>query len=383
MDLTDIESGGELKGGNYIFYFKYGDEDFNETDWIGESGIVSIFHGFPTDIKDIRGTLLDEKTDHQITLELSGVDTAFSKLYVYVKRSYADLNGVLEDEYYKLTKPFDIASDNFLITITGLEQTQSVSYDMFNISYNVYDAVATSAQVQNRLFFGNVKETVPNHNILSNCALNIEVSCQQTNSVGNVTAQYKAKSSSDAEYYNSLNIYNYLGYWPGELYRLAVVYIYENDTLSDAYNLKGCCFRNLQESNRMSGEAESFNKYDINEVFINGEEKYNTRGVFQMPDVDLYDNSTVRPLYLSMNVPTCVAKELKNLKIKGLFFVRQSRIPIALAQGASIGISEEAHIPVLSNTENNNTVYVTDGMLKNNMLERHILKSHTTSGKEE
>lgn len=30
--LTDVESGGELKGGNYIFYFKYGDEDYNETD---------------------------------------------------------------------------------------------------------------------------------------------------------------------------------------------------------------------------------------------------------------------------------------------------------------------------------------------------------------
>jgi hypothetical protein len=32
VDLTDVESGGELKGGNYKFYFKYGDEDFNETD---------------------------------------------------------------------------------------------------------------------------------------------------------------------------------------------------------------------------------------------------------------------------------------------------------------------------------------------------------------
>lgn len=211
--LTDVESGGELKGGNYIFYFKYGDEDYNETDWIGESGIVSIFHGFPSNVADVRGTLMHEKTDHQITLQLTGLDLAFSKLYIYVKRSYADLNGILMDEYYKITQPYDIKSSEQSVTITGFEQTTSVSSDIFNTFYNIYGAVATSTQVQNRLFFGNVKETIPEHTILSNCALNIWVECtQDEEGVGLIDTDYSASSIRGTEYYNALNIYNKLGY---------------------------------------------------------------------------------------------------------------------------------------------------------------------------
>jgi hypothetical protein len=34
-----------MKVGNYHFYFKLADTDGNETDFIGESGLVSIFIG--------------------------------------------------------------------------------------------------------------------------------------------------------------------------------------------------------------------------------------------------------------------------------------------------------------------------------------------------
>lgn len=155
---------------------------------------------------------MHEKTDHQITLQLNGLDLAFSKLYVYVKRSYADLNGVLMDEYYKIVQPYDIRSSEQAITITGFEQTASVSSDIFNVFYNIYDAVATSTQVQNRLFFGNVKEIVPEHTVLSNCALNIRVECTQEDTVGIVDTNYSASSIRGTEYYNALNIYDKLGY---------------------------------------------------------------------------------------------------------------------------------------------------------------------------
>lgn len=370
VDLTDVESGGELKGGNYKFYFKYGDEDFNETDWVGESGIVSIFHGFPSHIKDVIGTLMHEKTDHQITLDLSGVDVAFSKLYVYVKRSYSDLNGVLMDEYYKIVDPYDIVSTSFAITINGFEKTTSVSQDVFNIAYNVYDAVATSAQVQNRLFFGNVKETVPNHNVLSNCALNIVVGITQEN-VGNVGTDYMSTSNRKSEYYNAINVYDNLGYWPGELYRFGVVFIYNNDTLSDAYNLKGCCFDSVGSDNHNKKWPENTIKtYDINDIFINGDSKYNTRGVFQMPDEDICSTGEIKPLGLKIVVPECVRTKLRELNIKGMFFVRQPRIPIVLAQALSIGVSDRANIPVLSKQENGKSVYIAETILKDNKLTR-------------
>lgn len=164
------------------------------------------------------------------------------------------------------------------------------------------------------------------------------------------------------------------------MYRLGVVFIYNNDTLSDVYNLRGCCFSKLGESNAIPGESISkFKEYDINEIFINGESKYNTRGVFQIPEVDIYSDE-VKPIGLKMTVGKEVVNKLRKLKVKGLFFVRQPRIPIVLAQGLSIGISDKAYIPVLSRQENGKTVYFTDGILdaKHN-LSRNVLSSSDTS----
>jgi hypothetical protein len=40
-----VTSGGNLKVGNYHFYFRLADSDGNETDFIAESGLVSVFIG--------------------------------------------------------------------------------------------------------------------------------------------------------------------------------------------------------------------------------------------------------------------------------------------------------------------------------------------------
>ena len=40
-----MSSGGQLKIGNYHFYFKLADADGNETDFVAESGLVSVFIG--------------------------------------------------------------------------------------------------------------------------------------------------------------------------------------------------------------------------------------------------------------------------------------------------------------------------------------------------
>jgi hypothetical protein len=46
IDFRGVTSGGNLPVGNYHFYFKLSDADGNETDFIGESGLVSVFIGF-------------------------------------------------------------------------------------------------------------------------------------------------------------------------------------------------------------------------------------------------------------------------------------------------------------------------------------------------
>lgn len=154
------------------------------------------------------------------------------------------------------------------------------------------------------------------------------------------------------------------------------MFIYNNDTLSDAYNLKGCCFDSINSYNHgKTWPEKTIETYDINDIFINGDSKYNTRGVFQMPDEDICSTGEVKPLGLKIVVPECVRTKLRELNIKGMFFVRQPRIPIVLAQALSIGISDRANIPVLSAQENGKSVYIAETILKDNKLTRETRPS--------
>jgi hypothetical protein len=49
---------------------------------------------------------------------------------------------------------------------------------------------------------------------------------------------YDISSISDG-YYDTQYIYDKTGYWPGELYRLGIVYILKDGSLSPVFNIRG------------------------------------------------------------------------------------------------------------------------------------------------
>ena len=350
VKLDSICKGGELEGGNYVFLFKYMDDDENSTRIVAESGIVSIFKNDGKTNASVLGTLENEKTDLAVKLRLSNIDKSFSKIQVLYRRNYSDLTGALKREYCKITEPFRIpdTSGDMTITITGIEPRINITYDDIIKQFNTYRTVKTQTQVQNMLFFGNVTEYRDEESVLQNLAYQIQVSPILGNSI----------SLDNLETYkSSANIYDNLGYMPGEYYRLGVVFVYNDESLSQAYNLRGCCFDHFGESNIDS--SIDANTISYNEIFIgSGPKCYNTRGVFRMPETTSQIASTtthIHPINLSATIPTEVLQTLKNdLEIRGYFFVRQSRIPLFLGQGLSIGISEGAHCPLLRSVVKNN-----------------------------
>jgi len=87
------------------------------------------------------------------------------------------------------------------------------------------------------LFFGNIVKNTDNYTELQDCALRI---------IPKVYEKDFEKLNNDYEsnqtycYYNSINIYNQVGYFDQEFYRFGVVFIYKNGTLSNVYNTLGC-----------------------------------------------------------------------------------------------------------------------------------------------
>ena len=185
IDLVNIYNMGQLKGGNYTFYVKFADNDYNKTDIVAESGQISIFKGYVGKPSSISGTIMEELTDKAVTIRISNIDTSFSKFYLYFIRETCDANGVRITKAGMISKPYDIKGNSEIITVNGYEDVEEISPEEINIQYNLVTAVKTQAQVQNMLFFGNVQGINVNVKDLQNISYFIKVKLRQnTESVG-------------------------------------------------------------------------------------------------------------------------------------------------------------------------------------------------------
>ena len=413
IQLVSVDYFGQLKGGNYTFYVKFADNDFNKTDIVCESGQISIFNGTLSKPSTVTGTLQDERTDKSVTISINNIDTSFQKVYLYYTRETCDINGVRISEAAMIKEPYDIKTNKLNITVNGFEEIEEINENELNIKYLYVDRVKTQTQNQGMLFFGNVEMTTIEPRDLQALSLFIKVELeQQDNSIGYIETDYKNQETDDieqVEYYNPQNIYYNLGYWPDEMYRLGVVYIMKDDSLSEVFNLRGIKFQNVKDSNisnisdepvmskyqswwagaikdeLVNGTWEAQRvwseqngnpivEYELDksghrtkpvegtwdsvklnyipkeDFIVNGSNLDNIMGVFKLPTrLAIYDhkNHLIKPYGFKISMETRLRERLQQLGIKGFFIVRQKRIPTTLCQGLSIGIDRTSHVPIL------------------------------------
>lgn len=361
IDLIEVQSGGQFKGGNYTFYIKFGDADYNQTDVVAESGIVSIFNGNDGVPSTISGTLLDERTDKMIHLAIVGLNHVYSKIYIYYSREYSDTQGFRMTEYGMFNEPIDMVNREMeerfpigshvdpasgaIITdmiggqkiwLTGFEQTVPIDPEVLNIDYHTVDWARAEAQHSNMLFLGNVgnEETFSLYRRLDEFTkgyVTTTIKELPSNVISSVAPNYK----SGDEYYSTHNIYNYLGYWPNEIYRFGVVYILQDGSTTPVFNMNGGTF--------LYNENNEF--WTLNQ----NSDVYNKYGVFLTPKADVFkvenDKQVICPLHFTFSIPNLPEKVI------GWFIVRQKRIPMTICQGLSVGIEKKSHLPVIYNGE--------------------------------
>lgn len=341
VSLDSVKPGGQLKGGNYKFYVKFGDADYNQSDVVAESGIVSIFNGTDGRPDTISGTLADERTDKMVRLSIEGLNPAYSKVYIYYTREYSDTNGYRMSEAEMISEPFDlmkngIIEDPLKIWITGFEQTTSISIEDLNIDYHTVDTAKTIAQQQDMLFLGNVgqEETHELYMALREFTKGVTTTIRQNTTLDPVSCDYK----SGDEYYSTQNIHDKLGYWPDEIYRFGVVYILKDGSTTPVFNMYGGSFNAIDDVISKDSTEDNHNEY----------------GVFKTPNVGIISNEAISPISFEFSLPditTLNNVEFEN-RIIGWFVVRQKRIPRTICQGLSIGIDKESHLPMVWNGHN-------------------------------
>ena len=386
IEFRGVHSGGNLKVGNYYFYFKLSDADGNETDFVGESGLVSIFIGFD-DYYAVQTGQKNENSFKQVNFRLTNIDSSYDYVYVYYSRSTAEAGENMQTQYAKVDKKFLVNNAEICnIVITGFEDIIELTSADINLNYNTVDSVVTSATCQNMLFLANVHKPDVPYEELSDLSLRFLPYLKQETYTVDIDQEYRV-STSNKGYLDPLFIYNKTGYWGKEIYRFGIVYILPNGELSPVFNIRGNY--NVQEfgSNTRVNPQYVDSQYTNIPVYINNgyteernyinynEETYtllgydgsspyeNIKGV-----VSFSPSKDTNTIYsVDIRVDDATIQELKKY-VKGYFFVRQTRMPTILAQGITIGIDKESRTP---------TIPTADGFLSE--LSESLSMTHVTT----
>lgn len=359
LKFDGLSSGGNLQAGNYSFYFKYADADTNESDFICETGQISVYVGNINNPKSIRGGIYNEYTDKIINITIYNLDESYEYLNIYCVRKTSNTSGDIIETAYKLSGSKQINGQKLSISINGFENTEEIAIDEINNEYNIVDKVKTQAQVQNTLFFANVdKQEIP-YTELADLSLRILPSTVNNNNIGLLDQNYEPIMLNDLSkkygYYDSKNVYDYTGYWEKEIYRFGVFYIMKNDTISPVFDIRG--IDGLQSSNiyksfdirDSSTGNRKYISYD-DDFFINKQTLENVKGVVRITHDEKILNKEglngLNPVGIKFHISSELLAELEPY-IKGFCFVRQKRIPTILAQGVTIGVDNSSHLPMI------------------------------------
>lgn len=375
-----VQAGGNLKVGNYHFYFKFSDADGNETDFVAESGLVSIFIGFD-DPSSIHTGQKNENSTKQVRFQLSNIDSAYNYVSVYYSRSTAESNENSILQCAKVEKRYTVNDAQFAnIVVTGFEDITEIAPSDINLQYNIVDAVGTSAVCQNMLFMANVHKPEIVYEKLQDLSLRFLPYLKEVNYTLDIDQNYSIASTNKG-YYDPQFIYQNTGYWGNELYRFGIVYILPNNELTPVFNIRGrekvgtfdeksefLSKEELQGSRTNDGKYNHFffkkgNLDTGNDVTVQVKED---TGYILIPEVDegikainggAYENSrgvvsldpsmdTDKIYALDVRADDQTIQELKKY-VKGYFFVRQKRIPTILAQGITIGVDKVSNTPTI------------------------------------
>ena len=352
---------GNLKVGNYVIYIKYADADGNETDFVGESGIISCFIGGDRDPFSIDGGFRDQLASKSISLTVSDIDSSYDYIKVYYTRSTSDVDSNRVVTAHEIDRKFPVRNNSCNVIITGSEETKDIPVSDINIQYSIIDKAKSQTVCQNMLFLGNSCKPDVMYKDLSDISLRLLPYLIESDSerfIGKTSYDYSDLSdqSYSHEYYNTLNIYNKVGYWNEEIYRFGVVYIMKDGSLSPVYNIRGKNgipkFEELQSAYLQS----DLWKYENNEKVRNyipiDESTFDVSGTSYLENAKgvlrINTDSDSRKVYgIGIAIPTEVSEYLNTL-VQGLFIVRQKRIPTILAQAYVMPRDLEAEVPLIN-----------------------------------
>jgi hypothetical protein len=236
-DIEVVDGAGVLPPGSYNFSIQYLDEDFNPTEFVTSTETVVIYNTPSTSsYREKRGATMEKNDSYlnfensnkaiKIVFDAASLDTTFPFYRLAITEANTGQGSVSDTKY---TSELSTRNTTFYYTGLNYESTGTqAEVTMFN---NIIERAQSIEQIENRLVLGNVEGKQINFCKLQKYASKINTDLITKTVVVSTTDKSNAKDP--AAHFNGI------GYMPGEIYSLAIVYIFADNTTSPAFHIPG------------------------------------------------------------------------------------------------------------------------------------------------
>ena len=222
--LNEVLAGGNLPTGIYIPVYKYADKNYNDTNVIFNSSVISIGDGntFGNQYDGAEPGTLSGKS---IQLQITSPDTRYSYIHLYLVYK-AETTYVVYDCGYKLI------NGSMITTINTLENLSTVPLDAILIPSPSYKTAKTVTQLDSVMYWGNLKnrQSFDFQPYVNNIKVNPS------------SKKMDVQSFWGTDYRNEIQIYNKKGFMYGEVYAFYISFNVEDEFGSyetKAYHVPG------------------------------------------------------------------------------------------------------------------------------------------------
>lgn len=307
LEFKGIREGGSLKSGNYRYYFRYMNQDGNETNIVAHSMECQVFIG--NSRGKIRGGKTNEPSGKLVAFDLLDVNQSFQYISVYF--TYNTGEDGSSPQHYRFKYPIRISGPVMTIHHVGHEEVEQVSNEEVGAELSSVISASASAQIDSRLVLANVSEEVKSYEDLKVFAQLFEPTIyrKQERNPGWGSAEH-IYSGNLAMYEDPNYTYNFLGFKAEEIYPFGIVGITQSGAHTPVFPVKGLVFDTVDLGQYQSNPSQGYNDKGI--IRFPKRENMNFTGLFYVYGVTFK---------LSPSAPTDLINRIKK-DFMGFYFVR-------------------------------------------------------------
>lgn len=236
---VNIIDGGNNKAGNYFLFFRYLSSSLDASNYNTQIGPIQLAKDLPSSGMLVDGAAGDTDTNKTIEVVVSGLDPGYAFLQVAVVRHF---EGTFEVWLHPEKFPIDPSTTEVTIRITGNEE--GIDHTIADIVDRTGEetVVRSLAQVDNMMWGGNWKSSPMPFEDMESLATQVRVMPAPADSLEILPDWWYGggqPTSTLAQYKDHMATLDKVGYFRGEAYPFAIVFVFHGGLVSKPYPVTG------------------------------------------------------------------------------------------------------------------------------------------------